>query len=382
MTSLCFRFLDEDAPGAAWREIVDHGWPGWRDWFIARSGEDGPSTRACIRAIRRHLPGFERLLDELVEAAGGDELLARFLTFWSPPRYLVNCTQLALSDREGPLLIRNYDLDPRLNESTMFRSGWLGVRVVGMVEAMAGLSDGMNAHGLAASLTFGGRVAGGRGFGIPLVIRYLLQFCRDVQDGLSLLRALPVHMAYNVTLIDPRGEFATVMLSPDRPAIVSRQPWATNHQLGVEWPRHGRLTRTLERAETLDHLLARKDPDAAELKKLFLSEPLFSSRYSRGFGTIFTTLYRPSDHRVEIGWNDGRFVGWDLGAAPPSPVHVDYSADGSRTRRTAEPASKSAVRPASEDWRKDVEPWLDFAKPWCRRLHTVPTRNTAATDGD
>ena len=347
MTSLSFRFLDEDAPGAAWREIVGHGWPGWREWFTTRNGEDGPNAKACRRAIRRHLPGFERLLDDLVEKAGGDELLERFLTFWTPPRYLVNCTQLALSDAEGPVLIRNYDLDPGLNESTMFRSCWLGRQVVGMVEALAGLSDGMNAHGLAASLTFGGRVAGGRGFGIPLVIRYLLQFCRDTQDALSVLRDLPIHMSYNVTLIDPGGEVATVMLSPDRPPIVSRQAWATNHQLGVEWPHHGRMTRTLERAETLDHLLARKVPDEGELKKLFLSAPLFSPRYSRGFGTVFTTLYRPADRRVEIGWSDGTFVGWDLAAPPPAPVHVIYSANGSRVRAAPGAAPASANLSAS-----------------------------------
>lgn len=49
-----------------------------------------------------------------------------FLSFWSPPRYLINCTQLAFVDDDGPLLIRNYDLDPSLNETTMLRTRWLG----------------------------------------------------------------------------------------------------------------------------------------------------------------------------------------------------------------------------------------------------------------
>ena len=360
MTELQFRFLEEDRPGDGWRQVVDHGWPGWREWFEARGGNDGPSAAACRRAIRRHLPGIEGLLETLVEAVDGDAQLARFLTFWSPPRYLVNCTQLAVTDADGPLLIRNYDLDPQLNEATMLRTGWLGRPVVGMVEAMAGLSDGMNADGLAVSLTFGGRVARGDGFGIPLVIRYILEFCRDVQDALAVLRDMPCHMSYNVTLTDPMGAVATVMLAPDRPTMVSHAPWATNHQLGVEWPHHGRLTRTIERAERIDHILAARTPGEAELKHLFLTSPIFSARYAQGFGTVYTTVYRPAERQVQIGWGDGAFTAWDLGAPPPAPIRVRYDAAGSRRLGDA---------PAVPE---EPAPW------WNQRLEAFQIRNRAA----
>ena len=42
----------------------------------------------------------------------------------------------------------------------------------------------MNDAGLAVSLTFGGRRALGTGFGIPLVVRYLLETCATVERGL------------------------------------------------------------------------------------------------------------------------------------------------------------------------------------------------------
>lgn len=373
MTTLRFRFLDEAVPDAAWREIVDHGWPGWKEWFESREGDDGPSAHVCRRAIRRHLPGIEGLLDTLTEAAGGDERFARFLSFWSPPRYLVNCTQLALSDDEGPLMIRNYDLDPSLNESTMLRSAWRGRKVIGMVEAMAGLSDGMNAFGLAASLTFGGRVAHGDGFGIPLVIRYLLEYCRDVQDGLGVLRSIPVHMSYNVTLTDPSGDVATVMLSPDRPTMISHNPWAANHQIGVEWPHHGRLTKTIERAERLDQLLAKESPSAAQLKREFLSEPIYSSRYSQGFGTVFTSIYRPIAKTVEIGWHDGSFVEWDLVSPSPAPLHVHYDDTGSSVllESTAWPD-----RGTSAAWQQMLDPWRK------QRMDAFRSRNQEASRGD
>ena len=49
-----------------------------------------------------------------------------------------------------------------------------------MSDCLWGLLDGVNDAGLAVSLTFGGRRDVGDGFGIPIVVRYLLEVCSDV----------------------------------------------------------------------------------------------------------------------------------------------------------------------------------------------------------
>ena len=41
----------------------------------------------------------------------------------------------------------------------------------------------MNDDGLAVSLTFGGRRVLGDGFGIPIVLRYLLETCGTVEEA-------------------------------------------------------------------------------------------------------------------------------------------------------------------------------------------------------
>ena len=193
---LQFRGLEEDKPGAAWRNVFSTGWPGWREWFLHNACDPRPSIDVSVGAMRRHMPEFERLWEELVHVADADEDATRFLTFWRPPQYLANCSQVVVVDGDGPVLIRNYDLDPTLNEATMFLTGWCGRRTIGMVDGMSGLADGMNDAGLAASLTFGGRFVVGRGFGIPLIIRYLLAMCSDVQEGVEVLRSVPSHMSY------------------------------------------------------------------------------------------------------------------------------------------------------------------------------------------
>lgn len=320
---LSFRSLEEEAPGDAWRAVFGHGWPGWRDWFEKKGG-NRPSLTQSRQALRRHMPEMEPIWERLVEVAGADDSAAQFLTFWNPPRYLVNCSQAVILDQDGPLLIRNYDLDPALNEGTVYKTCWHARQVMGMVEGMAGLADGMNDAGLAVSLTFGGRIEYGTGFGIPLVMRYLLEFCADVEDAVDMLRRVPSHMSYNLTLLDRAGNWATVMLSPDRPPMVNRNRFATNHQIWVELPRHGRETLTVERADRLKRLTAAPAVTGAEAARAFLQPPLFARGYDKGFGTVYTAAYRPQTGAMSLIWPDGTSQVWTFADFPKRRFRVRY----------------------------------------------------------
>lgn len=323
MVQLNFRTLHEERVGPAWASIFAHGWPGWQCWFAERQPEEPVSLSACYRALRSHMPGADRLVDDLVNEVQGDEDAARFLTFWTPPRYLIGCSQAAIVDDHGPLLIRNYDLDPALSEATLFQTSWMGSRVVGMVDAMSGLSDGMNEHGMAISLAFGGRAVSGKGFGVPFILRYVLETCRDVSDAVEALRSIPCHMSYNLTLIDRSGCCKTVMLSPDRPVMVQEQAWSANHQLGVEWLPYAAFSGTAERAEHLENLLAHS-PSGSEMEAAFLSPPLHRDDHIRKFVTVFTAAYRPSTGKVDLIWSSGQRLSFGFGQTAPAPQAVKY----------------------------------------------------------
>jgi predicted choloylglycine hydrolase len=242
------------------------------------------------------VPTWQRL-----SAMLGDEPdAAAALALWNPPPFLTGCSQAAVLPG-GPALVRNYDWDYRLFDAAVARTSYAGRRVLGMLDCLWGLLDGVNDAGLAVSLTFGGRPQAGQGFGIPLVIRYVLQTCGNAEEAVRALRRIPVHMSYNVTVLDRDGSRATVYLAPDRPARVTSRAVATNYQGKVEWAPYAAAIRTVERQERLEELLA-AGADAASVVAACLRPPLYATKFGEGFGTLYTAEYRPDDGVARYYW--------------------------------------------------------------------------------
>jgi predicted choloylglycine hydrolase len=150
-------------------------------------------------------------------------------------------------------------------------------------------------------LTFGGRPQVGRGFGIPLVLRYVLQTCDTVDDAVAALVRIPVHMSYNVTVTDPAGGASTVFVGPDRPARVTSDAASTNHQGVVEWQPYCDAIKSEERLALLKRRLDSQD-DVDELTEALLRPPLYATRFRHGFGTLYTTAIRPAERTVSYHW--------------------------------------------------------------------------------
>ena len=49
---------------------------------------------------------------------------------------------------------------------------------------------------------------------------------------------IPIHVSYNVSLVDVHGRHATVFVGPTERARVTREVVTTNHQERVHWPQH------------------------------------------------------------------------------------------------------------------------------------------------
>jgi predicted choloylglycine hydrolase len=326
--TLRFIAVDEDRPAERWQALFDETWPEYRRWWLANGGNGRPDREQAEAALHEHMPELVPIHERLVELSGGDDTAAAMLTLWNPPPFIVACSQTVVPDRETgePVLFRNYDYDPRLFEATVYRSRWGTRRVMGTGDCLWGLVDGINDRGLAVSLTFGGRQEVGDGFGVPLVIRYVLEVCDDVAAGIAVLRRLPHQLSYNITLADRDGAVATVYVAPDRLARVTDRCEVTNHPETVEWPTHAKWVKSVERLTYLEQLRA-AGTDATEMAAAMISPPLLARRWDEGFSTLYTAAYRPVSESLTYLW-PGVTTPLTLGEPLPESFEVALDQDG------------------------------------------------------
>lgn len=325
-----WRAITEADPGPKWAGLFAELWPAYRQWWLREGADARPTYLESLRALETHMPELVPLYDELCTLAGGGDLAARFLSLYRPPPYLSGCSQAIWPGKE-PVLVRNYDYDPRAFESVVLHTSWLGRTVMGTSDGLWGLVDGMNDAGLAVSLTFGGRRVVGDGFGLPLILRYVLQTCTTAEEAGRALARIPTHMSYNVTVLDRKRNYLTAFMAPDRPAAITHAAVATNHQERVEWDAHARMTATVERERFLLQRLTLHVEPEEKFIAAFLRRPLYSSAFDRGFGTLYTAVYRPRKGEMELRWPR---AAW--------PLNLHAFEEGTRRIVTPEPRSRAS----------------------------------------
>jgi len=304
---LQFRAVYQLEPGEKTKQRFERAWPAYRTWFLREGEGKRPGYVSCRQALQRYMPELEPTWEKLVELAGGGDQEARLLSLYRPTPYLSGCSQ-AVWTRDCPLLARNYDYHPHHCEGLILYTAWNQTRVIAQSDSLWGVLDGMNEHGLVVSLAFGGRKTVGDGFGIPLVLRYVLEFCRDVDSAVAALERIPSHMAYNVLLLDRSGRFANVHVGPDRPAHRGSSPVATNHQREIEWTRHAKATHSLERERYLLDCVDDPNETREGFVDRFLEKPLYATNFEKGFGTLYTAVYDPVALTATYRWPNHTWV--------------------------------------------------------------------------
>ncbi len=302
---LTFSAIEQFEPGARWAELFQAHWPRYRAWFLQEGELARTSYADSRRALNEYMPELVPTYERVCELAGGGDLEARFLAMWAPPSYLSGCSQ-AVWCGGPPVLARNYDYAPERLEGSILHTRWVRP-VIGSGDCGWGLLDGMNDAGLAVSLAFGGRKVVGYGFGVPIVVRYLLETCETTEQARATLRRLPYHLAHTLTIVDRGGDVCTAFLSPDRAVVLTTVPVATNHQGSVEWHEHARATKSVEREGALERLVE-QSTSAQRFVEGFLQPPLFAVDGDRRMGTLYTAAYHVGEGRAEFRWPGMR---WD-----------------------------------------------------------------------
>ncbi len=301
MISKSFSFVEELFPSQKWQAHYEESCSAYRKWFLKEGELNRPNYLQCERMLRRHMPELIPIWEHLVNLAGGDDLTARLLSLYCPTPYVSACSQ-AVWTRYSPVLIRNYDYTPSRCEGLILKSKWHSTQVIASIDCLWGVLDGMNEHGLIVSLSFGGKNEVGKGFGIPLILRYILEFCKTTQEATDTLCRIPSHMAYNITFMDAQFHVSTIEISPSSPPEISHKPFAVNHQGGFSLNNYATFSKSYEREHTLITQLSDPNTTLESFITAFQYAPLWNTNEDPNFGTVYTAIYNPSAKAVEFRW--------------------------------------------------------------------------------
>lgn len=301
-----FQSIHNDVTDDKWLNHWNKVWPHCKAWYLSEGLLRRPGYMTCLSALKSYMPEIEPIFSRLLEKTGGEDLAGRFMSLYNPPPYLAGCSQ-AVWNKQDLFLLKNYDYSPKAFERTLLYSNWLKP-VIAMLDCSWGVLDGINADGLVASLTFGGKKEVGEGFGAPLILRYILETSSDVEDAKIRISQIPCHMAYNIILLDETGAYTKVYLCPGKQAIFVNDPVSTNHQERVDWLEYAEFSRTIERYNLLKKSLLNNTIDAEQFTQMFFKKPLFNVNFEQQFGTLYTAAYKPKSRSLSLLWQESSMI--------------------------------------------------------------------------
>ncbi len=291
-----FVFVREERPGQPWLARFIAGRGEAERWYLGDGSEPPPTSPECRNALRQHMPELMPHYEHVRALVGADDLAHCILSHYRPPPIVPGCTQAVWLGDEGPALIRNYDFPLEIVSDHFESTAWSGREVIAKAQRpWGGCLDGMNDDGLVVSLTFGGTRARGRGFSAILILRYVLETCRQVDQAVAALSRIPIAMAHNVTVLDRSGAYATLFLGPNRAPVISQAQACANHQEGP-----GTVPDSVERQSLTLRALDDDATTLSSLTALFLAPPLYSRRAKSP--TAYSAVYRPAEKRVDYIW--------------------------------------------------------------------------------
>ncbi|NIB38103.1 hypothetical protein HBA55_00820 [Pseudomaricurvus alkylphenolicus] len=323
MQDLKFEVIKEAVPGEKFRRLFDNNWPAYRAWYLDEGESARPTYLECVDAVKHYMPELFPIYKQILKLVDADDLQARYLSLYQPPPFYSGCSQL-IAFREQTALVRNYDFPPILCEGTVLHTQWLDKQVITMADGVWGVLDGMNDAGLALSIAYGGHKLQGDGFAVTIVLRYILETCNTVNEAIAVLRRIPIHLDYNIALLDQTGAHATVFVAPGQDISVGQVTTSTNQRGPVSGDTALFLEDSQIRLDALNALSARSDLSAQETALCFLQPPLYRPHQLYPSGTLYTAAYFPATGQVQYLWPHQNLV-LSFDQFSEQECHIHYS---------------------------------------------------------
>lgn len=194
----------------------------------------------AAEAVKIYEKEYPEIPEEIRGIADGQgmpfETLAAFLLGMYSYTACNFCTCVALKTEDGHILFgRNSDFLTQLEDA--YESFYYHLngtyRFIGNSTAFVEIEDGVNEHGLAVGLTFIYSKEKTPGLNAGMLVRYLLEKCRSVEDCKNALSRLTIGSAQTLTIADRTGNMAVVECNAHEKAVITPKDRAfvctTNH---------------------------------------------------------------------------------------------------------------------------------------------------------
>ena len=254
---------------------------------------------------------FREACDEMSGIADGMGVAYRNFSAWlmciSICLEVPGCSMIAFLKNDQIVFGRNNDLPPifqKISGSALYAPSG-GYSFIANSSAFVGAEDGINEKGLAVGMTYVWAKELRPGFNSMFFVRYILEKCATVEEGLEAIASLPIGGAYHLILAD-KENIAHVECSPQKVKI-NRGNFAvaTNHFVSEEMKEYEEkknLYFSVERYRTGHHASCKGfDRNAVDYAKDLLGGKLgFMCQYGKelNFDTVWSSVYDTTHHKI------------------------------------------------------------------------------------
>src|SRR5699024_10618983 len=189
-----------------------------------------------------------------------------------------------------------------------------GYAVIGPSMQITGRIDGMNEKGLVMGYNFTHRKQSGDGFLCNMIGRMILETCANVEEAISLLKAIPHRHSFSYVLLDRSGESYVVEASP-REVAARKSNVCTNHFYLLDKENRYRQEESRRREEAIQEQQQQATDPYEAFRVMNDSEKrIYSTKYDAAAGTLHTAAYFPRQMKA-----------WFAIGPDRKPVIIDFN---------------------------------------------------------
>lgn len=253
---------------------------------------------------------FPEVLEEIRGVADGQNTNYTLILSFLLSMYCIipscNCSCLVLKNDKNIILGRNSDFLTKLEKlyiNCIYKLS-NNYSFIGNSTSFIEIEDGINEFGLAVGFTSIYPIVVDYGFNSGMIIRMILEKCKNVDEGIELLNKIPIASSQTFVLADISGEIALVECNCKKIEVYKNFNEnsyfiSTNIFQSESMKKYNKVDYdnwfSQERYQTLEKFLNKnfKICNVEEIKKLLAGENGFMCQYDRKTGkdTVWSSIY-------------------------------------------------------------------------------------------